>query len=692
MQGEEAIATILKARSIAVVGASSHPEKWSYKTLESIVNGGYTGRIYPVNPKGGEILGLPVYRSLQEIPGEVELATLIIPVEAVTDALYQAAEKGVKTVVVTTAGYREGGHYEREVELKALAHELGLRILGPNLQGFIYTPNQLSAMFWPTVRMNGPLGIISHSGSVSAALAEWAVEDGVGISGLVNMGNQMDLCDADVLRFYCQDENTRAVALYAEGVRDGRAFIQAASELARHKPLVVLKGGQSAAGQRSVASHTGSLAGSHRIFTSACRQYGVQTAGDLESLFNMGKALATMRLTPGKRILVITSSGGGATLAVDEAERQGLVIPPLPPELVQELRGLNLHFNANLSNPLDLAGVTIEHFERAVMAADRYDVADTYLLVFADPIPGSTEAVKRLWSKTGRNLAVAYFGGGEIERTSRLEMQAAGIPVFRSSERAVQGIGAAVRAGEDRGRRFSMVEDVRPSRNGSVQAVAENRTSGFLPEPEAVDLIGRYAMPYPEHGLAHTVEEAVALADEVGYPAVLKVVSRQVIHKSDAGGVVAGLQSADDVRRACASICAAVGERLPEARLDGFLVCRQAPPGVEVIVGSLHDPLFGPVIMFGLGGVFTEVLGDVAFRLAPLGRKDAEEMIHEIKGYPLIAGRRGQKPCDEAALVELLLSVSRLVCEHNEIKELDLNPVRLYEDGLLVLDARVIQG
>jgi acyl-CoA synthetase (NDP forming) len=262
----------------------------------------------------------------------------------------------------------------------------------------------------------------------------------------------MDLSDADVLRFYCQDEATKAVALYVEGVRNGRTFIEAASELASVKPVVALKGGHSAAGQRSVASHTGAMAGSHQVFTAACRQNGVLVANDLESLFNMGKALATMRPTLGRRILVVTSSGGGATLAVDEAERQGLEIPPLPAGLVQELGQLDLHFNATLSNPLDLAGVTAEHFERAILTADRFDLADHFLIVFADPVANSTETVERLWASTSRNLAVAYFGGGLVEKTSRLELQAAGIPVFRSPERAVQGIAANVRATELRKR------------------------------------------------------------------------------------------------------------------------------------------------------------------------------------------------------------------------------------------------
>jgi acyl-CoA synthetase (NDP forming) len=448
MEGDVAIATILSARSIAVVGASSNPEKWGFKTLESIVNGGYDGKIYPINPKGGQILGLPVYASITEVPGDLDLVTVIVSVEAVPDTLRQSAAKGVKTVVITTAGYREGGHAEREAALKQLAGELGLRVLGPNLQGFIYTPNQLSAMFWPTVRMIGPLGLISHSGSVSAALAEWAVDDGLGISGLVNMGNQMDLCDADVLRFFCNDEHTRAVAMYVEGVRNGRAFIHAAAEAARRKPVVVLKGGHSAAGQRSVASHTGSLAGSHQVFSAACRQYGVLMADDLESLFNTGKALSVMRRPRGRRVMVVTSSGGGATLAVDEAEGQGLEIPGLPDELVQELRMLDLHFNVTLANPLDLAGVTAEHFEQTILKADQFDVADTYLIVFADPVIDSTETVKRLWASTNRNLVVAYFGGGATEKTSRLEMQRMGIPVFRSSERAMQGIAAMVHYAE----------------------------------------------------------------------------------------------------------------------------------------------------------------------------------------------------------------------------------------------------
>ena len=440
----EALSQILNARSVAVVGASNNPGKWGYALLDTIRRSGYDGELYPINPKQNLVQGIPAYPSISNVPGPVELAVIVIPAPHVPGVLEEAAASGVKVAAILSAGFRESGRPDREAELEQVARECGLRILGPNIQGFSYLPNRLCAMFWPAMTTQGPLAVIAQSGSVTAALAEWAAEEGVGISAAVNLGNQVDLCESDLLEFFAQDAHTQAVALHVEAVKDGRRFLDVARHVAPTKPVAVLKSGRTEGGRRSAVSHTGSLAGHDEVFGAACRQSGLVRTDDLQELYDAAKALATMREPQGNRLLVVSTSGGGATLAADEAERRGLALPPLPAPLIEELQRLDPPPNASLSNPLDLPSLSASLFERTITLADRYDVADTCLISFGDPVPGSAEAVQRLAGQIGANLAVAYFGGGEVERTSRVKLHRAGIPVYPTPGRAVRAIAATV--------------------------------------------------------------------------------------------------------------------------------------------------------------------------------------------------------------------------------------------------------
>jgi acyl-CoA synthetase (NDP forming) len=438
---------IFHARSVAVVGASSNPTKFGYMTLETLVRAGYDGAIYPVNPSVERHHGLRVYPSVADIPGEIDLAVVIVAAPDVPGILREAAAKGAKGAVILSAGFRESGFPEREAELAAASRETGLRFLGPNIQGINYVPNRLCAMFFPVITKQGPIAVISQSGTVTAALSEWAEDEGLGISAAVNLGNQVDMCEADVLDYFAQDDCTQAIALYLEGIKDGARFLDAARRVTPVKPIVVLKAGRSETGRRSAASHTGSLAGNDGVFSGACRQFGLVRADDLESLYDASKALATLK-PRGPRLLVVSTSGGGNTLAVDEAERRGLALPPLPAPYAAKVRELKLPANASVANPLDLAGINASHFEQAIRQADENDVADVYLIVFGDPVQGSTDAVRRMSASIRGSLAVAYFGGGSIEKASRVEIQSAGVPVFPTPERAIRGIAAAVWASQ----------------------------------------------------------------------------------------------------------------------------------------------------------------------------------------------------------------------------------------------------
>lgn len=431
------------ARSVAVVGASPNPEKLGHLILTNLIDGGYEGNIYPINPKADEIRGLRAYSSVSEVPGDLDLVVVVIPARFVAGVLREAARKGARAAVVISGGFRESGRGDLEEELIDIAQESGLRILGPNCQGINYRPNRLCAS-WPLVTASGPLAVISQSGTVAATLAGWAADEGLGISATVSLGNQVDVCEADLIDFFGVDEESRVIALYLEGVKDGRRFLNVVKRVLPRKPIVVLKSGRTAGGQRAAASHTRSLSGRDEVFDAVCKQFGILRAQDLDSLYDSAKALGTLTPGDGNRVLVITSSGGSGILAVDEAERRGLRIPLLSLEVAEDLKEANLPPNAILSNPLDLTMCTAEDFEATVSAIEPYDIADVYLLIFGDPIPGSTEVAQRLRHRVEARVAVAYLGGAEVEKVERLRMHAAGIPVFPTPERAIRAIQGAV--------------------------------------------------------------------------------------------------------------------------------------------------------------------------------------------------------------------------------------------------------
>ncbi len=439
----QALDKIFKARSVALVGASGDPSKFGHMTLDSLIQGGYQGRVYPVNPKGGEIMGLKVYSGLDQLPEAPDLVAVCVPARFVAGVLREAAGLGAGGGLILSAGFREAGRPDLEAELAAVAAETGFRFAGPNIQGINYPPNRMCAMFFPVIKTRGPMAIISQSGTVTAALSEWADREGLGISAAVNLGNQTDLSESDYLEYLAGDENTGAVAMYIEGLKDGPRFLETARRVAGLKPVIILKAGSSSTGQRAAASHTGSLAGSHRVFQAVCRQFGLILAENLEHLYDAAKALALLDLNPGGRVFSFSTSGGAGTLGADAAEQWGLELPPLPLELKEELAGLGLSSLATLSNPLDLASLSIVDFEKSVMAVQDRGLAEVFLLNFGDPVPRTPELVQSLREKTRTPLAAVFFGGGREEEQGRVALHRAGVPVFPSPERAMRGLAAA---------------------------------------------------------------------------------------------------------------------------------------------------------------------------------------------------------------------------------------------------------
>ena len=438
-----ALERIFKARSIAVVGASNDPRKFGHMTLDCLIKGGFEGDLYPVNPKADQVLGLKAYPSVEALPGPLDLVSVIVPARLAPEVVRQAGAKGAVGAVVHSGGFSEAGHPDLEVELLSAAREYGMRILGPNIQGINYLPNKMCCMFLPVIKTRGPLAVITQSGSVTTVFSEWAADEGLGISAAVNLGNQADLSESDYLDFFARDENTRAIVMYIEGVKEGRRFLEVLRATSARKPVVILKAGRTTVGQRSAASHTGSLASSYAVFSAACRQQGAFVAGDLEEAYDAAKALACVKPLRSNRLLSVSTSGGAGTLAGDHAEDNGLTMPLLSERAEAGIREAGVPPMATVSNPLDMVSLHAHEFELVIRAADRQDAADVILLNLADPLEGAVEVAERLVRDLEVSFAVSYFGGGEMEKQGRVAMHRRGLAVFATPERAMRGLGAA---------------------------------------------------------------------------------------------------------------------------------------------------------------------------------------------------------------------------------------------------------
>lgn len=656
---------------IAVIGASANPEKMGFQIFRNILDAGFSGEVVPVNPKGEMILGLPSVRSASEIPEGTDLAVVIIPAKLVPATMLQLGERKVRSAIVITGGFAESGEEGAALqeELVRNASRYGIRVIGPNCQGVNYPYHGVCAS-WPLITRRGEIAIVSQSGTVGAALIDWASEDRIGFSAFVSMGNRADVDEADLIAYFADDPNVKVVALYIEGVKDAGKFLSAVRKC--RKPIVIFKAGRTEQGRKAAESHTRSLAGKDEIYDAVFRQFGVHRASTLEELYDFSKALAYLPPPAGPNMLIVTSSGGSAIIATDVAEEEGFRVSSLPPELADRLREI-LPAHCIVGNPLDLTGDTDAQRYRKVLAAaeGHYDVVMT---IFGDPIPSASEVIR-----PGKCDLVCYLGGADVEREERGKMHEKKIAVFPTPERAVKALSCYARF--DRitfpTDRAVAVSAERPP--GSLRAMTPAESMAFL--------AGNGFPVTPAHP-AGSEQEAVAAARRIGFPVTVKMNSPDVTHKTDVGGVILDVPDEEGVRKAYRLIAEAAGRI--GARDGGVLVAAMAAPGQEVIIGVTKDLQFGHAVMFGLGGIMVEVMKDVSFRIVPLSGKDAAEMTSEIRGARALEGIRGRKPADVAAVRDLLVRVSDLVSRHPGIEEMDLNPVIVHEKGLIVADARVV--
>lgn len=685
---------------VAIVGASADPHKLSHGILRNAVSHGFRGAVYPVNPKATEILGLRCYPDILAVPDPVELAVLVLPAALCPAVLDACGRRGIRAAIVISGGFREVGPKGAalEAELVRIARHYGMRLIGPNCVGTLDAHTGLNTTFIRTMPQPGAIAFVSQSGAICGGILEWTAGKGIGFSRFATLGNAADVTETDLLLDLAEDPNTRVIVAYVEAIRDGQRFIEVARQVTPHKPILVIKAGRTEAGTRAVSSHTGSLAGSMAAYDAAFRQAGVIRVDSVEELFNNALALAYGPLPRGPRVAVVTNAGGPASLAADEVEQVGLAMPPTSPATQARLAEFT-HPEAQLANPVDmLGGAEPPDYERAVSALLADEAFDAVLPILVpqalvDPVAVAEAIGRAAQSQAGEpKPVVACFMGDEIVRAPMAVLRNYRIAPYLFPEQAARALGALWTYVQHRQRLLADAEPTGARLIEPVKAAALPPERTHLGEVDCRPLLTAYGVPQPRAALARTAAEAARLAAEIGFPVALKVVSPDIFHKSEVGGIVLNLADEGAVAEAFEALLARVRSRQPDARLEGALVAQMAPPGQELIVGMRRDQQFGPLIMFGLGGVYVELFRDVAFRVAPFSRAEARRMVAETRAGQLLAGLRGRPPADVDAVVEVIVRVAQMALDHPQIEEIDINPLIAYPagQGVLAVDARMV--
>lgn len=685
--------------SVAVIGASRDPEKLGFAVLNNLKEGGYQGRLYPINPKADEILGLKAYSSVLDIPDPVALAMIVVPSKIVPHVLRECGQKDISAVVIITAGFREAGRegLERERELVDIAREYGIRLIGPNCLGVIDTDTPLNATFAAGMPPGGPIAFMSQSGALGTAVLDIAMAGRVGFSKFVSLGNKADVSEIDLLKAWGDDPESRVILIYVEGLPDGQEFMEVARAVTRKKPVVAIKSGVTKSGSRAVSSHTGSLAGSEEAYKAAFKQAGVNRAGSMEQLFDFALGFGYQPLAQGNRVGIVTNAGGPGILATDAVERAGLEIPRLSGETVQALREY-LPGAASAANPVDVLGDALaDRYEQAIELVLNDAKVDS-LIVIVTPqamteIEKTAHAVGRLSQEVDKPILACFMGESRIDQGVRV-LREYGVPNYPFPERVAAALAAMDAYRREGERPLYEPEPCEvcqpPVRELFARVRDEGRVS--IGDAEAREVLEAYGLPIPESRLAETPEQAIEFAEEIGYPVVLKIASPDILHKTDVGGIKLNVNTPGDVRDAFDLIVYRASRYVPDAQVWGCLVQEMVTGGREVLVGMNRDPQFGPLVAFGLGGIYVEALKDVAFRIAPFSEEEAGEMIREIRSYPLLEGVRGESPADHDAMVDALIRISQLVTDFPEIVELDINPLTVFDEGqgAVAIDMRLV--
>ncbi len=692
---------LFQPESVAVIGASRDEEKAGHAVLKNIVQYAYPGAVYPINPKADEILDVRCYPSLLDVPGNIDLAVFVVPAKLISAMIDQCVEKNVGAIIVISAGFKESGRdgAKLERELTDRVKDAGITMLGPNCLGLIDTASRLNASFARGMPEPGSIGFFSQSGALCTAILDWALGEGIGFSKFISLGNKADIDEVALLEFLGDDPGTNVILGYIEGVKDGQEFMRVANEVSRKKPVVLTKSGGTEAGARAASSHTGTLAGSDKAIDAAFAQSGIIRAKTIEQLFDLAVVFTTGRVPKGPNLAIVTNAGGPGIIAADAVERSEVRMASFEKSTIDELRA-HLPATAALYNPVDVIGdANAERYGKGLEIVLKDPNVDGALVILTPQAMSDPE-------ETGRAIAalvdsgkpvVGSFMGGDGVKGGVEAMKTAKIPNYHYPERAVAAFEALVKYQQWRDSPPKKIERFKVNKRTVKEAIARALEQGRrgLAESDTREIIAAYGFRLPKSTFAPTAGDAAKAAETIGFPVVMKIASPDILHKSDIGGVKVGLESPQEVESAFLEMTRRAGRVMPHARLLGVLVQEMVAGGKEVILGMNKDPQFGAMLMFGLGGIYVEVLKDVTFRIAPISRDDAREMVTGIRSYALLSGVRGEQPVDIGAIENGLLRLSQLVTDFPEIVELDINPLVVYPKGreAIAIDARLtIEG
>jgi len=694
---ENTIKYFFTPAGVALIGASSNPSKLSYGVLAHLMKYRNQNNIYPINPGSSEILGLPCFPDITSVPDPVELGVIMLPAPVVPATLEACGQRGLKAVVIISGGFKEVGQAGAELERQCLeiAKKYGMRLVGPNCVGVIDYSSGLNTTFIGDLPDKGSIAFISQSGAVGGAITNFVIGKGIGFSHFVSMGNELDVNETDLIEYFGDDPNVKVISAYIEAIQDGKRFIEVAKKVSRKKPIVVLKVGHSDAGARAASSHTGSLVGSYAAYRTAFRQSGVIEVDTTEDFIYVSHALASQPLPKGKNVAVVTNAGGPAALESDYLAKFGFNLVDLSTKTRQTLRE-KLAPSAQVENPVDMLGgaMPADYFMamKAVLNDPEVNIGLPVNVPteVSAPTAIATSIVEAV--KGAEKTVISCMMGEERVRESRLIFHENHIPMVQFPEQVGIILNAMCQYAEylksEEKLEFSLLQI-------DSQGVAGILSSGKeknLGEAAVRPLLSAYGIPLIPGSEALDAAHATRIAEEMGFPVVMKIVSPDILHKSDAGGIQINVKNRDAVRTAFQSIMDHARAYNPQARLMGVLVEKMAPKGQEVIVGMKRDPQFGPLIMFGMGGIYVELFTDVAFRVIPFDWKQAEMMVRETRAGRLLAGYRGGKPADIGAVVDCIMRLAQLAIDFPQIEEVEINPLLVFEEGegALALDARAI--
>jgi len=703
--------TLFHPKSIAVIGASEVPGKAAERRTRSLIQGGYEGQIYLINPKRDRLFDRKAYPSVLDIGNAIDLAMIVIAPKFIPQAVADSVKMGAKGIVIITAGLGETGEDGKKIEAEVLkiADEGGAKIIGPNCSGLFSGSARMNLLGIPPIK-KGPLAIIAQSGNIIDSLTHYSEIRGMGLSTIISVGNAIGVNFHEYVEYLSQDDDTKVIMMYMEGIKEGGQLIQVARRVSAKKPIIILKVGRSKAGMRAAASHTGSLAADDAIVNSAFKQAGIIRVSNVDEMFDVAMCFANLPLPKGKNVAILSEGGGDNSVAADNAEVQGLEVPVLPSSAQDKIRPFLLA-GMPAGNPIDYGGTAEENPDMinkvAAVLMEEPLVHSIYITGFFGgfkeiiaPHVGELEektsqALVNLVKQYQKPLVVHTSFANEPFRSMKI-LHENGIFVTPSSERAAQCLSYLSRfsINRDKLKKASLVKTTIVDADTARETLRKVKEAGRdnLLETEARELLALYGIKLPRALLATTKDEAVKAAKEIGSPVAMKIVSPEIIHKSDAGGIVLNLNGEREIQDAFEKIMKNAKKIAASSKTIGVLIAPMAPRGEECIIGMVRNPQFGPVVMFGLGGIFVEVLKDVSFRVVPLTDLDVDTMIKEIKGYPLLTGIRGEKPKDIDVLKDIIIRISQMAVDHPEIREVDLNPIIAHEKGASVVDARILIG